>query len=162
MTVSSVEERDFYNTPRLRDLLSKTRRIRREVTRLGGLVADATSYNRLLKNLDDLEETLSVHFKELFGFERDLMTVASTRLSGKQRMLLRWLSNNYHGEAVYTTLIERMSDELGIPRSTVRWNMGRLREAGLIRAGDRLNKGVPVVLTARGTIMAEYVTEISA
>jgi DNA-binding transcriptional ArsR family regulator len=161
VTVSSVEERDFYDTPRLRDLLSKTRKIRREVTRLGGSAADATTYNRLLKNLDDLEETLSVHFKELFGFERDLMIVASTRLSGKQRTLLGWLSNNYRGEAVYTTLIERISDELGIPRSTVRWNLGRLRQAGLIRAGDRLNKGVPVALTARGAIMAEYAAATS-
>jgi predicted ArsR family transcriptional regulator len=55
---------------------------------------------------------------------------------------------------VYTVLIQQLSDELAIPESTVRWNLKGLREAELIRAGTKDNKGVPVSLTAMGRIMA--------
>ena len=157
MTVSSAEERDFYPTSELRNLLTTTKRLRREVTRLGVRGADTVSYNRLLKNLDALEESLNVHFKELYVLERALMAAASTRLTKKQQMLLRWLAEDYREEAIYTALIERMSEDLSIPKSTVRWNLRGLREAGLIRAGDKENKGIPVRLTERGRIMAEYV-----
>ena len=56
--------------------------------------------------------------------------------------------------------LERLSGELGIPKSTVRWNLRGLREAGLIRAGDRENKGIPVVLTEMGQLMAEYMASM--
>jgi len=121
-------------------------------------VADTISYNRLLKSLDALEESLRVHFKELYALERALMAAASMRLTRKQRLMLRWLVENYRGEEVYTSLIERISEDLGIPKSTVRWNLRGLREAGLIRAGDRENKGIPVRLTERGRMVAEYVS----
>jgi len=121
-------------------------------------VADTISYNRLLKSLDALEESLRVHFKELYALERALMAAASMRLTRKQRLMLRWLVENYRGKEVYTSLIERISEGLGIPKSTVRWNLRGLREAGLIRAGDRENKGIPVRLTERGRMVAEYVS----
>ena len=121
-------------------------------------MADTISYNRLLKSLDALEESLRVHFKELYALERALMAAASMRLTRKQRLMLRWLVENYRGEEVYTSLIERISEDLGIPKSTVRWNLRGLREAGLIRAGDRENKGIPVRLTERGRMVAEYVS----
>lgn len=156
MTVSSAEERKFYPTPEFRNLLTTAKRLRREVIRLGVRGADPVSYNRLLKNLDALEESLNVHFKELFALERALMSAAYTRLTKKQRMLLNWLAKEYREELVYTTIIERISEDLNIPRSTVRWNLRGLREAGLIRAGDRENKGIPVGLTEMGRIMADY------
>ena len=156
MTVSSAEERDFYPTPEFKNLLTTAKRLRREVSRLGVRVADNVSFNRLLKNLDALEESLNVHFKELYALERALMA-ASTRLTKKQRMLLRWLAEDYGGGEVYTAIIERISEDLSIPKSTVRWNLRGLREAGFIRAGDKDNKGIPVRLTERGRIMAESV-----
>ena len=156
MTVSSAEERDFYPTPEFKNLLTTAKRLRREVSRLGVRMADNVSYNRLLKNLDALEGSLNVHFKELYALERALMA-ASTRLTKKQRMLLRWLAEDYEGGEVYTALIERISEELSIPKSTVRWNLRGIREAGFIRAGDKENKGIPVRLTERGRIMAESV-----
>jgi len=55
-------------------------------------------------------------------------------------------------------LIERLSRELGVPRSTVRWNLRGLRETGLIRAGDKENKGIPVELTYMGRVMSEYIS----
>lgn len=155
MTASSSEEPEFYSAPEIRELLSKTRRIRREVTRIGAELSDNVAYNRLLKSLDDLEESLNVHFKELYGLERELMVAASGGLTKKQKAMLSWLMESYREESVYTVLIERMSEELTIPKSTVRWNLRGLRETGLIRAGDRNNKGVPVKLTEKGMAMAE-------
>jgi len=157
VTVSSIEEPDFYPTPELRNLLMVAKRLRREVSRLGVRVDDTISYNRLLKNMDDLEESLSVHFREIHMLERVIETTASTRLTKKQRMLLRWLSEEYREETVYTTLIERISQDLSIPKSTVRWNLRGLRESGLIKAGDRDSKGIPARLTDEGRIVAEYV-----
>ena len=158
MTVSSAEEQDFYPTPESRNLLTTTKRLRREISSLGMSGIDIVSYHRLLKNVDALEESLDVHFKELYALERALMAAASMRLTKKQRMLLRWLAEDYGEETVYTTLIERVSGELNIPKSTVRWNLRGLREAGLIMAGDKENKGIPVRLTEKGRIMVEYVT----
>jgi len=157
VTVSSAEEPEFYPTPELRNLLSAAKNLRREIHRIGARVDDTISYNRLLKNLDALEESLSVHFREVHVLDRVLETTASTHLTRKQRMLLRWLSEEYREETVYTTLIERMSEDLSIPKSTVRWNLRGLREAGLIRAGDKENKGIPARLTDMGRIVAEYV-----
>jgi len=162
VTVSSTDENEFYPAPELRNLLTTARRLRTGVYRLGLREADAVSYNRLLKDLDALEESISVHFKELHALERALVAAMSTRLTRKQRMLLRWLAEEYEDEAVYTALIERVSEELSIPRSTVRWNLRGLREAGLIRAGDRENKGIPVRLTDRGRIMVEHVARDGA
>lgn len=158
MTVSSAEEPDFYTTPELRNLLIATKRMRREVARLGARVHDSISYSRLLKNLDALEESLNVHSREIHMLERVLETAVSTHLTKKQRMLLRWLSEEYREETVYTALIERISKDMGIPKSTVRWNLRGLREAGLIMAGDRENKGIPARLTEKGLIVADYIS----
>ena len=82
--------------------------------------------------------------------EQALMAAASSRLTGKQQALLGWIASRGDEFCVYTTLIDLYSEELGIPRSTVRWNLRGLREAGLIVAGDRENKGIPVALTEMG------------
>jgi hypothetical protein len=38
----------------------------------------------------------------------------------------------------------------------VRWNLRGLREAGVIRAGDKDNKGIPVGLSEMGRVLADY------
>lgn len=157
MNVSSVKEREPYPTPEFRNLLTTTKRLRREISRLGAVGFDEVSYNRLLKNLDALEESLDVNFKQLHDLERTLVDFASTHLTKKQKKLLIWITENYSEDTVYTTLIELMSEELGIPRSTVRWNLRGLREKGLISAGDKENKGIPVRLTEKGQIAVEYI-----
>jgi DNA-binding MarR family transcriptional regulator len=53
----------------------------------------------------------------------------------------------------YYKLIDKLSSEQGTPKSTVRWNIKKLRDAGLITAGDRENKGVPVNLTEKGRVL---------
>lgn len=84
------------------------------------------------------------------------MTAASTKLTEKQRTILQWLTTQYEEDEVYTNLIKQLSEELEIPESTVRWNLRGLREAELINAGTKDNKGVPVTLTMMGRIMANY------
>ena len=84
------------------------------------------------------------------------MTAASTKLTEKQRTILNWLTTQYEDDEVYTNLIKQLSTELEIPESTVRWNLRGLREADLINAGTKDNKGVPVSLTMMGKIMASY------
>ena len=85
------------------------------------------------------------------------MTVASTKLNEKQRIILQWITMHNIEPIVYTNLIKQLSEELGIPESTVRWNLRGLREAELINAGTKQNKGVPVSLTTMGRIMSSYV-----
>jgi len=160
VTVSSVEKRGFYLTPEFQNLLSTARNLRRAFSRLEA--ADTISYNRLLKNLDALEASINMHFKELYELEGALKAAMSTRLTRKQRRLLRWLVEDYRDEMVYTALIERISEDMDIPKSTVRWNLRGLREADLITAGDRENKGVPVRLTKRGEIVANYISPAGA
>ena len=158
MTVSSSKESYFKTAPEFRNLLTAARRLRRGVNRLGVVSFEETSHNRLLKNLDDLEESIGIHFKELDGLVRDLLAFETMRLTQRQRVLMRWLVEEYRGEMVYTSLIEKVSSDLSMSKSTVRWSFRGLRDGGLIRAGDRDNKGVPVSLTEKGALVAEYLT----
>jgi DNA-binding MarR family transcriptional regulator len=130
-------------------LLLEAERLRRALLRLRGRVGEGSSVERLLKSLDLLERGLDAYLREMSTLRSALKVAASTRLTEKQLLLLRWIAEESSGE-VYTVLIERASRELGIPKSTVRWNMRRLREGGLIEAGDRENKGVPVRVTEEG------------
>jgi Fe2+ or Zn2+ uptake regulation protein len=109
-----------------------------------------------MESLEVIRESLILHSKEIYVMEQALMAAASSRLTGKQQALLRWIAGMDGEFCVYTTLIDLYSEELGIPRSTVRWNLRGLREAGLIVAGDRENKGVPVALTEMGQTLADY------
>ena len=157
MNVSSPNKDDFYTTPKLKTLLAAAENLRREITSLGAGIEDKIVYKVILRDLNIIQESLSEHYKEIFVMEQALIAATSTRLTRKQRTLLRWLSENHGEMMVYTSLIERLSEDLKIPRSTVRWNLRGLREAGLIRAGDRENKGIPVGLTDMGRIMADSV-----
>ncbi len=74
-------------------------------------------------------------------------------------MMLRIVAE-VQGETLYTTLIDKVSEELEIPKSTVRWNLKGLRDSGLIAAGDRDNKGVPVRLTETGRVMTGVVSSV--
>ena len=133
-------------------MIRSIRTLKREVSRIGESSTGA-EYSRLERRIDALEESVRHHISQLDQFEQALMTAASTRLTVKQRTILSWLVT--HSERpVYTVLIQQLSDELAIPESTVRWNLKGLREAELILAGTKDNKGVPVSLTAMGRIMA--------
>jgi DNA-binding MarR family transcriptional regulator len=155
VNTSSGPRSDSHPTPEYREILENIRTLKVEVA-VFGQTNPGIQHNRLLKRCDALEESVRRHYGELSRLERALVTAASTKLTEKQRTILRWLTHQYREKAVYTVLIQRLSDELGIPESTVRWNLKGLREAELINAGTKDNKGVPVSLTEMGRIMASY------
>ncbi|MEM3899171.1 MAG: hypothetical protein QXD34_05125, partial [Candidatus Bathyarchaeia archaeon] len=57
-----------------------------------------------------------------------------------------------HG-LLYYQLVNKLSIEQGVPRSTIRWNLNKLRDAGMIITGNKNAKGVPVSLTEKGKIL---------
>ena len=153
MNVSSSAKAGFYPTPESKNLIQSLKDLKKELSRFGKTSPDRIGYNRLVKNVDSLEESLKEHYRELYAMEGALEAASARRLTEKQRMMLRIVAE-VQGETLYTTLIERVSEELDIPRSTVRWNLKGLRDTGLIAAGDRDNKGIPVRLTETGRVMA--------
>jgi DNA-binding MarR family transcriptional regulator len=157
VNVSSSAKAGFYPTPESKNLIQSLNDLKRELSRFGKTNPDRIGYNRLVKNVDSLEESLKEHYRELYAMEGALEAASVRRLTEKQRMMLRIVAE-VQGETLYTTLIEKVSEELNIPKSTVRWNLKGLRDAGFIAAGDRDNKGVPVRLTETGRIMAGVVS----
>ena len=156
MNVSSPDRDEFYPPPELKNVIAATENLRTELT-IGWVGKKTTSsYRRIMENLETMRESLLQHYKEYYTMERSLIEASSDRLTEKQRAILRWLGEKYDEKMVYTVLIERLSLEMGVPKSTVRWNLRGLREAGLIAAGDRENKGIPVGLTGMGRVLADY------
>ena len=156
MTVSSIFKEDFYPTSELINLLAATNNLASEITLNWIGAKDDPFYCRVMENLEVIKESLSLHFKEFYTIELALMVAASSQLTEKQKKLLIWLAMDYREKVVYTVLIERLSKELGIPKSTIRWNLKGLREAGFIVAGDKNTKGLPVELSEMGQTLADY------
>lgn len=156
MNVSSTDKNDFYPTPELKNVLNATDDLYSVVTRSWAGERDTALYSRVMESLEAIRESLVLHSKEIYGMEQALMAAASSRLTEKQQALLRWMARRDDEFCVYTVLIDRYSEEQRIPKSTVRWNLRGLREAGLIVAGDKENKGVPVALTEMGQTLADY------
>jgi hypothetical protein len=84
-----------------------------------------------------------------------LFEMAQSILTGKQRSLLlsaflelRWNS------MTLTRLCERLSRELGMSYSTVKWNIKRLAIMRLISGGTESTKGTKAQLTALGHLIA--------
>lgn len=156
MNVSSPDKSDFYPTPELKNVLTATDDLYSVITRGWAGERDTALYSRVMENLENIRESLILHSKEIYGMEQALMAAATSRLTRKQQALLKWIAKMDDEFYVYTALIDRYSVEQGIPKSTVRWNLRGLREARLIVAGDRENKGVPVALTEMGQTLADY------
>ena len=156
MNVSSTDKNDFYPTPELKNVLNATDDLYSVVTRSLAGERDTALYRRVMESLEAIRESLVLHSKEIYGMEQALMAAASSRLTEKQQALLRWMARRDDEFCVYTVLIDRYSEEQRIPKSTVRWNLRGLRETGLILAGDKENKGVPVALTEMGQTLADY------
>jgi DNA-binding transcriptional ArsR family regulator len=156
VNVSSPDRDEFYPPPELKNVIAATENLSTELTLNWMGKKTTSSYRRIMENLETMRESLLQHYKEYYTMERALMEASSDRLTEKQRVILRWLGEKYDKETVYTALIERLSFELGVPKSTVRWNLRGLREAGLIMAGDRENKGIPVGLSEMGRVLADY------
>lgn len=160
MNVSSILKDDFYPPPDLKNAISAAENLKAVFMLNLEVNKDVTLYMNFMENLNNLYESLISHYKESYAKEQALIAAASTSYTEKQRTLIKWLSRWYDKDTIYTVLIEELSEKMGIPKSTLRWNLRGLREAGLIRAGDRDNKGINVELTEMGRLMAEYLHSI--
>jgi DNA-binding MarR family transcriptional regulator len=156
VNISSTIKETTYPTPEFRNIIESLTKLKVEVARFRHQISDQISYNKLLKNIDTLEESIFSHYLELNNVEKLFMMASTLKLTQKQKKILRWLVEHYNKKSVYTVLIQKLSKELNIPQSTVRWNLKGLRDADLIEAGDKDNKGIPVSLTPIGRIMADY------
>ena len=130
--------------------------LKAEVRRFRKMDQNLIEYNRLLKNIDDIEESMKLHHKELDTMTQTIQALSEKKLTSKQRAILRFISQ-ISGDLLYTNIIDYLSHEMKLPKSTVRWNMKGLRDNGLIQAGDQENKGVPVRLTEVGRIMIDII-----
>jgi hypothetical protein len=156
VNVSSTDKNNFYPTPELKNVLNATNDLHSVITRSWAEEIDTTLYHRVMESLEAIRESLVLHSKEIYGMEQALLAAASSRLTEKQQDLLRWVAGRDDEFCIYTVLIDRYSLARRIPKSTVRWNLRGLREAGLIVAGDKENKGIPVALTEMGQTLADY------
>jgi predicted transcriptional regulator len=156
VNISSFKKESNYPTPEFSKIVESLEKLKKEAMIIQNKTKDPISCNKLIKNIDSLEEAIHYHSKELNSIEHFFILATTAKLTKKQRMILRWLVENYNQKTVYTVLIQEISKELEIPRSTVRWNLRGLRDAELIQAGDKDNKGIPVCLTPIGKIMADY------
>ncbi|MFQ6074617.1 MAG: hypothetical protein ACE5Z5_00585 [Candidatus Bathyarchaeia archaeon] len=101
----------------------------------------------------EIRSSFEVLAERLVVLERVSEALMSFRFSEKQFRILSFLNENEG--LLYYQLVEKFSLKRGMPASTVRWNLNKLRDAGLVVAGDRYNKGVPVRLTEVGKKLAD-------
>ena len=158
MNISSKGEQEYYITTGFENFVAAFNQLKNEINSLKENSVE-TEYNKILKNLDNLEQSVEKHYTDLFQLEKTLETMCQNKLTEKQRTILKWLRVNDGCKTIYTNLIQRLSEELKIPSSTLRWNLKGLRDVGMIKAGDKNNKGLPVELTTRGKIMASISLE---
>ncbi|MEM1539801.1 MAG: hypothetical protein QXJ07_00230 [Candidatus Bathyarchaeia archaeon] len=74
--------------------------------------------------------------------------IVKKRLSVKQLKYLAKVKENH--DLLFYQLVNKLSVEMHVPKSTVKWNLSRLRDSGIIVAGNKRAKGVPVRLTEKG------------
>lgn len=103
---------------------------------------------------------ISVSAKDFSEILTVFIKLAETRLSKKQKQLLLLAHKLLqHEKMTLNSLIEKISKELKMPPSTVKWNVNVLRKAGLLQGGNENNKGLPACLTPGGKLLAQYLQE---
>jgi hypothetical protein len=84
-----------------------------------------------------------------------LFELAQSILTEKQRsLLLSAVSELRWNSMTLTRLCERLSRELGMSYSTVKWNIKRLTIMRLLTGGTENNKGTKAQVTALGRLIA--------
>jgi|YelNatPaOPRAMG01_1025707.scaffolds.fasta_scaffold02909_3 DNA-binding MarR family transcriptional regulator len=83
--------------------------------------------------------------------------LAKRCLSMKQLEYLAKVKEN--SGLLFYQLVNKLSGELHVPKSTVRWNISKLRDYGMIIAGNKNSKGIPVELTEKGKIALLVIKE---
>lgn len=78
---------------------------------------------------------------------------SGVRLTEKKRMILREIVK-ISGRTTFTSAVDRVSRELSLPYSTVKWNMMQMRSSGLIISGTKERQSLPIVVTEFGMAAA--------
>ncbi|OYT50962.1 hypothetical protein B6U66_04760 [Candidatus Bathyarchaeota archaeon ex4484_135] len=84
--------------------------------------------------------------------------MAKAKLTPLQKLLLVEVKEREGQGLTMTGLAKAISAEKGIPLSTVKWNMAKLRELGLITIRKE-DKKRPCVLTTAGRILADSLSK---
>jgi len=84
------------------------------------------------------------------------MVKSRVKLKPKQALILQLAA--YFRDLTFSSAVKRISQILKIPESTVKWNMRRFRDKGLIICGDKNNQYVPLRLTEYGMNVLEVGT----
>ncbi|MBI2084983.1 MAG: hypothetical protein HYT71_00550 [Candidatus Aenigmarchaeota archaeon] len=104
-----------------------------------------------IKLLDGIDE-LGMLRNRVVGLEN--VVKSGLRLTQKKRMILREIVK-ISGRTTFTSAVDRVSRELSMPYSTVKWNMMKLRSSGLITAGTKDRQSLPIVVTEFGRAAAD-------
>ncbi|MGF3499559.1 MAG: hypothetical protein ACQXXL_08100 [Candidatus Methanosuratincola sp.] len=88
--------------------------------------------------------------------EESLVRLAEKVMTDVQQQILKYiLLREEHGDPkTYSWYVRAISEELGLPESTVKWSLKNLRDACLIEAGSAAEKGLPLRLTYPGMVVA--------
>ena len=100
MYIFSRPKNQNYPTPEFKTILETIQDIKREINEFGQTTSDTIAYNRLIKRVDSLEQSIHRHSRQLDQLELALMTAASTKLTEKQRTILHWLTTRYEEDEV--------------------------------------------------------------
>jgi DNA-binding MarR family transcriptional regulator len=111
-----------------------------------------------------LSDILTIHYflreknklleEELSKYKEQIATTVFENLTPKQKTILGKIADMNGKSLTLTAMIGILSKKLDVAPSTIRWNLVALRNAGLISAGDKDNKGIPVRLTEIGKLTA--------
>jgi len=85
------------------------------------------------------------------------MKIALEKLSPTQKTILVRALDKEGSGLTLTGLARALSAEMSIPLSTVKWNLSRLRELGLIIGGDGETRGKPFRLSRAGKALAKAI-----
>ncbi|GEM_PF-1015604 len=98
---------------------------------------------------------IELMLKRIRFLEQALVKFAMSELTDLQKTLLKKVREN-EGKKTLTALTRELSKRYGIPESTVKWNLRKLRDMGLIIAGNAESKGTPVSLTEIGRLVVRH------
>ncbi|MEM4576178.1 MAG: hypothetical protein QW701_01805 [Candidatus Nezhaarchaeales archaeon] len=95
----------------------------------------------------------------LLELEFALTRLALMKLTKLQKILLLRLYSEDCNDYTLSSLVRKLSTELEVPESTLKWSLRGLRDMGLITSGGKDAKGIPVSLTYAGLIVAKNIAE---
>ena len=155
MNLFSVEKLVFSEQMGVRHLIKTLKEL------FLGYVSDTELIGAIESILSDI---LTIHYflkqknkvlvEELSKYKEKIAATVFENLTTKQKAILREIADMNGKSLTLTAMIGILSKKLDVAPSTIRWNLVALRNSGLINAGNKDNKGIPVRLTEIGKLTA--------